>query len=164
MIDRKNQPKFRPSLTIGDMIDCVAALDRNNPNAPALTILRQQLAKLAVTNPALFPSNQANNLAFGGHSNIPTEAFTSGNNQSMQTQTGYPMNDLPLPVRELKEELYIHVINSGQVSANDSEYVILRAIDIQIINNLASYASKLNMPESALSILCPLASKPEIEL
>lgn len=65
--NRKNQPKFRPSLTIGDMLDCINALNKFNPQAPAITILRQFTVKLAVTNPELFPKGVGTYLNNVGH-------------------------------------------------------------------------------------------------
>lgn len=58
-MSRTNQPKFRPSLTLGDMIDCISALQAFNSQAPVLNIFRQQVAKVAMTNPELFGGNAA---------------------------------------------------------------------------------------------------------
>lgn len=75
--NRKNQPKFRPSLTIGDMLDCINALNKFNPEAPAITILRQFTVKLAVTNPELFPKGVGTYLNNVGHGHASSGVASS---------------------------------------------------------------------------------------
>ena len=223
--NRKNQPKFRPSLTIGDMLDCINALNKFNPQAEALNVLRQFTVKLAVTNPELFPrgvGTQLNSVGFGGanHStsnhqtnasnffgtpiaqaegattnshgtnnqqpvgftsfptmaevnaqsnpifNLLPDSLASSNLEGAQNSTtqGYPMEQLPEPVRLLKEQVYIYVIQSGAVSANATEYETNVAIDTHIVKNLEENAKKLNLSNEVLSMMCPLAGMPSIEI
>lgn len=190
---RKNQPKFRPSLTVGDMLDIANALSKFNPHSPALTVVQQFVVKLAVTNPELFPRGVGSNLNSIGHSgnmdalnaaiataeqvisintgsaNTPSnQYFAQDNNASELSEAnqsiGFPDSELPAGLLSLKEETYIHIMQSGAVSASATEYAIKVAIDTHIMKNSEANSAKLAIPIEALSLMCPLANKPEIEL
>lgn len=116
--NRKNQPKFRPSLTIGDMLDCINALNKFNPEAPAITILRQFTVKLAVTNPELFPKGVGTYLNNIGHGHMGAGSLTSPNPNS--------------PIASAEGVIGTSTVNTNHVSLNP--------VEVDPLNSLLSQA------------------------